>query len=177
VGAQQRNAEEVIPASRHRNYLQSALYVIIVGVLAAVLLERLLTYAEAAEKAAMEATVNRMQSALYVRLAHLALRGEYGQIDAMATQSPFATAHARSANYLGEFNGLPADTEGGNWLFDRTRRELVYVPKLKRYLTSEPEGGAIYSIRYRVEVLKASKYTYTGVALRPMEDFRWDPVP
>lgn len=167
----------MIPASRQRNYLQSALYVIIAGVLAAVLLERLLTYAEAAEKAAMEATVSRLHAGLYVRMAYLAMRGEYEQIDALAAQSPFAATDAKSPNYLGEFDGLPADSEGGKWLFDRTRRELVYVPKLSRFLEGGASGGSTSSIRYRVEVLRAAKHGYTGVVLRPAQDIRWNPLP
>ena len=167
----------MIPASRQRNYLQSALYVIIAGVLAAVLLERLLTYAEAAEKAAMEATVSRLHAGLYVRMAYLALRGEYEKIDVLAAQSPFAATEAKPSNYLGEFDGLPADSEGGNWLFDRSRRELVYVPKLSRFLESGTRSGSTPSIRYRVEVLRAASRAYTGVVLRPAEDTRWNPLP
>ena len=72
----------MITANR-RNYRQSALYVAIVGVLAAVLLERLLTYAEAAEKAAMEVTISNLQGALYARLAYHALRGEAASIESL----------------------------------------------------------------------------------------------
>lgn len=167
----------MIPASRQRNYLQSALYVIIVGVLAAVLLERLLTYAEAAEKAAMEATVSRLHAGLYFRLAMHALRAEYDEMDALAVKSPFATSEARASNYLGEFDGVPGNAEGGNWLYDRSRHELVYVPNLKRYLEIGSDGGSASSIRFRVEVLRTSKEAYTGVALRPVAAFRWNPVP
>lgn len=166
----------MIPASRQRNHLQSALYVIIAGVLAAVLLERLLTYAEAAEKATMEITISRLHSALYVRVAYHALRGESSEIEALAAQSPF-DASDQSTNYLGEFDGLPAGAEGGNWLFDRSRRELVYVPKLHRYLTAGSGASAQTSIRYRVEILSDSKKTYSGVALRPIGDPRWEPLP
>lgn len=167
----------MIPASRQRNFLQSALYVTIVGVLAAVLLERLLTYAEAAEKAAMEATLSRLHAGLYFRLATHALRGEYGDMDALALKSPFAATEARTSNYLGEFDGVPGDARGGNWLYDRSRHELVYVPNLKRYLEGGSDGRSASSIRFRVEVLRASKYAYTGVALRPVEDFSWNPLP
>jgi hypothetical protein len=160
----------VIPADRQRNYLQSGLYVIIVGVAAAVLLERLLTYAEAAEKAAMEVTLSQLHSALYARAAYLALRGEYETLEALTTQSPFLTAQVRSPNYLGEFDGVPPDPKGGNWLYDRARHELVYVPRLARHLSSPPLP------RYRVEVNKASKYAYTGVALKPIELVRWQPL-
>ena len=165
----------MISASRQRNYLQSVLYVIIAGILAAVLLERLLTYAEAAEKAAMEATLSQLHAGLYARVAFLALRGEYETIDALPRRSPFATAVMQAANYRGEFVGVPAEIEGGNWLYDRLRNELVYVQNLRRHLVADPTDPATPHLRFRLEVQKASKYAYTGVALRPMTAFRWQP--
>lgn len=168
----------MIPANRQRNYLQSALYVAIVGVLAAVLLERLLTYAEVAEKAAMEATVSRLHAALYTKLAYLVLRGEYQAIETLSDQSPFVTADVNSPNYLGEFEGAPSGGgEGGKWYFDRARRELVYVPNLKRYVSSADGEQAPPLMRFRIELKKASKDAYTGVAITPVNDVRWDPAP
>lgn len=167
----------MIPANRQRNYLQSALYVIIAGVAATVLLERLLTYAEAAEKAAMEATLGQLHSALYARVAYLALRGEYATIDALPEQSPFLSAHVKSPNYLGEFDGVPSDAKSGNWLYDRGRHELVYVPRLARHLSSPAAEGSTPLPRYRVEVAKASKYSYTGVSLKLVGAVRWEPFP
>jgi hypothetical protein len=168
----------VIPANRQRNYLQSALYLAIAGVLAAVLLERLLTYAEAAEKAAMEATVSRLNAALYTRVAYLALRGEYQAIEALSEQSPFAAGDMKSSNYLGVFEGAPAGGgEGGKWFYDGVRHELVYAPNLKRYFSGADGESSPALIRYRVELLKASKHAYTGVAIRPVNAVSWDPVP
>jgi hypothetical protein len=167
----------VIPASRQRNYLQSGLYVIIAGIAAAILLERLLAYAEAAEKAAMEATLSRLQSALHTRVAYLVLRGEYEAVDTLSTQSPFVTANMSATNYLGEFVGLPLEIEGGRWLFDRVRRELVYVPNLRRYLHTDLGDQSVPRLRFRLEVLKTSKTAYSGVALRPIGAPRWNPVP
>ena len=88
----------MIDASRQRNFLQSGLYVIIAGILAAVLLERLLTYAEAAEKAAMEATLSQLHAGLYARVAFLALRGEYETIETLPRRSPFLTAVMQAGN-------------------------------------------------------------------------------
>ncbi len=168
----------MIPANRQRNNLQSALYVAIAGVLAAVLLERLLTYAEVAEKAAMEATVSRLRTALYAKVAYLALRGEYQAIESLSEQSPFATGDMKSSNYLGAFDGVPAGGgEGGKWFYDRVRHELVYVPNLTRYFSGVDGEQSPGLIRYRVEVLKASKYAYTGVAIRSVNAVRWDPAP
>jgi len=167
----------VIPASRQRNYLQSALYVVIAGVVATVLLERLLTYAEAAEKVAVEATVSRLSSAMYARLAFLVLRGDIQTVEALEGLSPFRIAHADSPAYLGEFDGAPPNVEGGSWYFDRGRRELVYVPKLTRYLHNADNGSGMASIRFRSEVRKSATNSYSGVALIPVQDWRWDPRP
>lgn len=166
----------MIPASRQRNYLQSGLYVIIVGILATVLLERLLTYAEVAEKAAMEATLARLQSALYTRVAYLTLRGEQEAIEALPTRSPFVSADLRSTNYLGEFVGVPSEAESGNWFFDRLRDELVYLPRLRRYLVV-PEDQLSPHLRFRLQVVRAADTGYTVVSLTPVGVVRWAPVP
>lgn len=166
----------MIPASRQRNYLQSGLYVIIAAIVAAVLLERLLTYAEAAEKAAMEATLSQLHAGLYARVAFLALRGEYETIDALPRRSPFLTAVMQAGNYRGEFVGVPAEIEGGSWLYDRLRNELVYVPNLKRYLVADPDDRAVAHLRFRLDVLRSPTQSLMGVAIRPVTAFRWDPV-
>jgi hypothetical protein len=168
----------VIPASRQRNYLQSALYVVIAGLVATVLLERLLTYAEAAEKASVEATVSRLNSAMYARLALLVLRGEQQVVGALDAESPFRIAHAESPAYLGEFDGPPPGADGGKWYFDRSRRELVYLPNLKRYLHADDDAGiAPESISFRTEVHKSATGAYSGVVLVPARPWRWDPRP
>lgn len=166
----------MISASRQRNYLQSGLYVIIAGILAAVLLERLLTYAEAAEKMAMEATIGQLQAGLYTRVAYHALRGEHGRIEALPRRSPFVTAVMQAPNYLGEFDGVPADPESGSWLYDRVANELVYVPNLKRHLFFRGTEAPPRVLRFRLEVSRSSGHAYAGVALRPVVDFRWDPL-
>ena len=167
----------MIPASRQRNYLQSALYVVIAGVLAALLLDRLLTYAEAMEKAAMEATVSQLTTALYARLALNVLRGDALAVEELETQSPFRTAHADSPAYLGEFDGLPPGAEGGKWYFDSATRELVYLPNLKRNLEGAVMSDSRATLRFRTEVRRTATNAYAGIVLRPVAEWRWEPKP
>ncbi len=167
----------MIPASRQRNYLQSGLYVIIAGILAALLLERLLTYAELAEKSAMEATLSRLHASLYARVALHALKGEHEAIEALPRRNPFVTGALQAANYRGEFVGVPAEIEGGNWLYDRVREELVYVPNLKRHLVADPNDPTVAHLRFRLQVQRSSAQVFTGIAVRSVTQFTWDPRP
>jgi len=165
----------VIPASRQRSYLQSALYVAIAGILAALLLERLLTYAEAVEKAKMEVTLSRLHSGLYAQLALRALKGERNAVERLNTRSPFAVLEWRLPEYLGEFDGVPSDADDGRWLFDRTRNELVYVPRHKRHLRAPSSASPLVVLRFRVELQRGAAGAYSGVTLVPVEPFQWEP--
>ena len=167
----------MILATRQRNYLQSGLYVVIVAIVATGLLERLLTYAEVAEKSAMEMTLSRLESALYTRIALLALQGDHQALDALSTQSPFVTAHMNASNYLGEFVGVPLEIEPGHWLYDRLRHELVYVPSLTRYLHAPADGQSLPHLRFRLEVLKTSTTHYSRVSLSQVGTSSWTPPP
>lgn len=159
--------------SRQRNYLQSGLYVVIVAVLALILIERLLTYAEAYEKARMEMTVSRLHSGLYARLAHLTLSGDAAAAGALQAESPFASVGWRPAEYLGEFDGVPSGELEGRWYFDRLSRELVYRPNLQRYFEAPDPPAA----RFQVELRTDPSGAPSGVRLVPTEPIRWAPVP
>lgn len=166
----------MIPANRKRNYLQSGLYVIIAGICAAILLDRLLDYAEAAEKLAMDSTVSRLQAGLYTRMAYLALKNEHAAIDALPKLSPFVATNATAKNYLGEFEGIPESVATGHWLFDRTRNELVYVPNLRRHLELGEPPPTPPALRFKVQLLRTSQTAYTGVTLQTVNRYRWEPL-
>lgn len=167
----------MIPAHRKRNYLQSGLYAIIAGICAVILLDRLLDYAEAAEKAAMEATLSRLHSGLYTRMAYLALRNEQARIDALSNLSPFVATGATAKNYLGEFDGVPASAASGHWLFDRVRSELVYVPNIRRHLEFGDPQPPPTALRFKVQLLRGGEAGYGGVSLRPVVAYQWQPLP
>lgn len=158
---------------RQRNYLQSGLYVVIAAVLAAVLLERLLTYAEAYEKARMEVTLSRLHAGLYARLAHLVLTGDYAAAKALQRESPFAAIGWRPPAYLGEFDGAPSGEPNGSWYFDRLSRVLVYRPNLKRHFLAPDPPVA----RFQVEMQTGTSGAYSGVRLVPTVPIRWEPEP
>jgi len=125
----------------------------------------------------MLATLGQLQSALYTRVAYLSLRGDHEALESLPAKSPFVAAHMRATNYLGEFVGVPAEAAGGSWLYDRVRKELVYVPNLKRHLVADPRDPLATNLRFRLQLLETSEHSYSGVSLRPVTPYRWDPVP
>lgn len=157
---------------RQRSYLESALYVIIAGALAALLLHRLQQLSEVAEKTAMEATVASLQSALYVRAAKAVL--EKKPIEAWQNRNPVELARAELPNYLGEFDHPDLATlEPGNWLYDRTRRELVYLVRRAHNFS----GGTdpVPAIRFRLQVERTPSGSYSPFLLHAVTPYEWGP--
>ncbi|MGH8737223.1 MAG: hypothetical protein ACREU5_10040 [Burkholderiales bacterium] len=157
-----------------RSYLESALYVIIAGALAALLLYRLQQLSEVAEKTAMEATVARLQSALYVRAAKAVLEGQGIDHGAWADQNPLTLARASLPNYLGEFDAPDLTTlEAGNWLYDRGRHELVYLVRR----ASSFSGGTdpVPAIRFRLGLERGKSGAYSPVLLHLVTPYVWVP--
>lgn len=157
---------------RQRSYLETALYAVIAGVLAALLLYRLLQLSEAAEKSAMEATLAQLQSALYVRAAKAVL--EKKPLEAWQARNPVELARAEPPNYLGEFDHPDLATlEPGNWLYDRTRHELVYLPRRAQDFS----GGrdAVPAIRFRLQLERTPSGAYSPLVLRAVTPYRWRP--
>ena len=157
---------------RQRSYLESALYVIIAGVLAALLLHRLLQLSEVAEKTAMEATVARLQSALYVRAAKAVL--EQRPLGAWQQRNPVELARAELPNYLGEFDHPDLATlEPGNWLYDRGRHELIYLVRRAQNFS----GGTdpVPAIRFRLQVERTPSGTYSPYLLHAATPYEWGP--
>ena len=68
--------------------IELVVVVCIIGVLGAVLLDRLRFYQEAAEKAAMEYNVGALKSALQLRVAAMLVRGEERNIESLANANP-----------------------------------------------------------------------------------------
>jgi hypothetical protein len=131
--------------------LEMALYAAVVAVVLALFLERLLTYMELAERTVMEITVSRVNSALDVRRAYDMLAARAASDPASLSRNPFELAGMSPGNFHGEMDSPSlADLERGNWVFDRARRELIYLPRLRRGLdTADPDGAIHFKLEPR----------------------------
>ena len=159
---------------RQRSHLETALYAVIVGVLAALLLHRLLQLSAVAEKSAVEATVARLQSALYARAAKAVL--EHKPLRDWEDGNPIVLAHALLPNYLGEFDHPDlASLEPGNWLYDRGRHELVYL--VRRAQDFSGGSDPVPAIRFRLRLERNAPGASLPILLHPVSHYRWDPAP
>ena len=158
--------------------LELAIVVAIVAVLITVALDRLLRYAELAERAAMEQSISAMKSALGLRFAGLYLRGQVKTIQALSEENPMDWLAERPPGYLGELWQPPLATlERPSWYFDRANKQLVYVPLRTRYLLPPKQNDP--RISYRVIVDFGPGPGSGGAAelrrlgIEPAEPYNW----
>lgn len=161
---------------RRFNRLELAAIGLILCVVVYAMLSRVLLYFEMAEKAAMTVTVLNLQRGLAVRMV---LGTDYRggtPAERLLTENPFEIAQAVPPNYLGGFDALDTvderDLPRGSWLYDRDRREIVYLPRLSSRLSVGGASPAAPRIRFRVE-LGSGKARIPRVV--PAVPYRWEP--
>jgi hypothetical protein len=109
----------------------------VISLIAALLLDRLLSYQEYAERAAMELTVVNMRSGLRLHVADLMTQGRLHEVGKLINENPVRWLETPPPNYLGELaHPVPKTLPQGNWYFDTTTRELVYLPNDNRFSTA-----------------------------------------
>jgi general secretion pathway protein G len=150
--------------------------IVIIGVLAAVLLNRLAYYQEMAEKAAMESTVRTIRTGLQIRLAELIIANRQAEAAALEAEDPIRWLDARPANYGGAYG---ESTERGKWYFDAPGRQLVYIVNNGDRLHLDAVGG-VKQIRFRARLQKdpmqfggVTVESVTGITLTPVSSYRW----
>lgn len=162
--------------------LEFALMASVLGVLVFVLLGRMTYYQEWVEKANMEYTAATLKSALRMELSTLMVEGRMREIPAMERQNPMTWLEQKPANYLGEFDGAPPDTQPRDgWYYDKSTRVLVYRVNRGRYFVSDSRGQR--EVRFRVMAiydkspadmnLGASPMPPSGIKLLLIEAYKW----
>src|SRR3954452_5951503 len=158
--------------------LELMVAIALIGVFASVLLDRLLYYQEeVAEKAAMEYTVNLLKLGLQIRIGDLMAQNQVVDFVAVARENPVTWLDAPLPDYRGGVVAarnprMPAHS----WYYDRTQRELVYVPALNRYLQTYAQDRS--RVHFRVKVVRpegsaAPDDLVLGLQLAAAEPYRW----
>lgn len=160
--------------------LELLIVLALIGIVAAVLLERLTRYQEYAEKTVMEATVVNMRSGLRVRVAELMIGGRMAQMGGLLQENPISWLAAPPANYGGLLHRPDRQPPlPGHWYFDAARQQLVYFPQHQRFF--QPATGNPIEVRWQVMArTSAAGLTRTpagpveGVSLVLLMSYSWN---
>ncbi len=155
--------------------IELIIVVCIVALCAALLLDRLRFYQEAAEKAVMEYTVATLKSALQLQVAALLVRGEEKKIGALARANPVDWLMEPPTGYRGEFRAPQPAVPPGSWYFDATRSELVYVPNIDAHLERLADGSKRLRFRVRLsfEDPDSEGRRFAAMGVEPVTPYTW----
>jgi hypothetical protein len=154
-----------------------AVCIALIAVFAGLLLERLLYYQEAAEKAVMELEANTLKLALQVHVGDLIARNQAVDYPQLARENPVAWMDRPPVGYRGEFDGdVSSQLPKGSWYFDRASAEVVYVVNLDRNFGPGSVGRT--RVRWRVKLVRpegvaAKDSVAIGMRLVPVEPYHW----
>ena len=156
--------------------------VTLVAVLTAIILDRVLSYQEQAEKTAVGQVIAAVRSGLQLQFAGLLVRGERRKLVAFARQNPLSVLSELPKDFGGPMPASVQDLEPGLWYYDARNRELVYCPILDSRLSVEgitPPAKKI--LRFRVELMGDTPgqtvtdgAKATGIRLSSVTPYQWD---
>jgi general secretion pathway protein G len=167
-------------ATRHRrgrsrgfSLLELFLVIAVIGLLAAVAIERFLYYQERAEKITMESTLVMVRMGLQLRLADLIIANRQNKAEELTRENPMRWLEPRPANYAGDYVSPPKQ---GEWYYAADAHALVYAPSSNTNL--EMEQGGAKELRFRVVIqYETSAVTRgpvpIGVSLEAVSKYKW----
>ena len=124
----------------------------VIGIFAAILLNRLAYYQERAEKANMELVISSVKSALRMRLANMMIRGHATRYGDLADDNPMDWLEQVPGNYRGHLAPSWRQEElQGNWFFDPASRTLVYWVKHGEHF--RPDSSNQKKVRIEVNLI------------------------
>lgn len=115
----------------------------LISIFAAILLDRLAFYQEAAEKAKMEYTISILKSALRMQMATMLTEGRAGDYAALARRNPMDWLEEQSAgsDYVSVAAGSTITKKmAGQWQYDAENRTLTYWPARDEHLQMDASG-------------------------------------
>lgn len=161
--------------------LEFAISVAIFGVLAAVLLERLIYVQESAEKVHMEATASALRSALFLKIAEHMNAGKSIDYEKLAQENPMDWLERKPPNYAGAFTRPPYPPPEGSWYFDKTVHILTYQVNLGRHF--QPDALGLKQVQFYLKLqygesppagdIGDSPIPASGIKLVAIQPYRW----
>ncbi len=162
--------------------LELVIVIVIIGVLAGFLLDRVLPLVGQAERVAFQQVRAQVQSALLLEAAERIARGESASLGELAGTNPMSLLLLPPGNYLGErSHPRISDLPRAAWYFDSRDSRLVYRPGRQANVeTSDGPDNRIelaVSFAYRDRDgdgrFQPSVDHFDGLRLAPVYPFRW----
>jgi hypothetical protein len=147
--------------------LEAGLYSALIGIAITFFAWQMLDYMEIAERAAMNATLSNVSSALNTRAAQ-ELFGSRRPAADWTRGNPFEIARVIAPNYVGRIDAAGVGSlPSASWAFDETRGELIYTPRLHFNLRG---GDPQQVLRFRLMPSPRG----IGYVLEPTAAYRWE---
>ena len=160
---------------RGASLLEFAIAVFVVGILTAVLLNRIAYYQEQAEQAAVNATLSNLRFSLEMKVANRKLSRTNDDLTVLTEENPLNLLKIKPANYAGElFSPTDKDIGPGNWCFDRTDKSLIYLLNYAESFRDAPSKRLKFKVKLQRLPHSPAKPSGTpetiGVALEQVKD-------
>ena len=162
--------------------IELVVVVVIVGILVAVVLDRLLPLIGRAERAAFLQTQADLQSALLLEAAERITSGESARLAELAAGNPMRLFLRPPLNYVGPLGPDDADeVPGASWYFDERDGLLAY--RVGWHTRFDPLGAAKDRVEFRVAFVfedrdgdakfDPTRDRFGGLRLEPTHAYRW----
>ena len=151
----------------------------LISILGVVALDRYYKLLVDVERTTMEYNLGVMRSAISMQFAKYFVTGDRKGIESLINSNPMQLLAERPGNYLGEKNGFQIEEiEKGNWFYDRTTNNLIYLVRNQLYFESNMEdfSGARFKIFpvYSDKQSKGKPGQYlSGLRLTSLEEYYW----
>jgi general secretion pathway protein G len=147
---------------------------LLIGIIAAVLLDRLAYTEELAEKTAMESMLQQLQSGLRIKAAELMIGMRYDELARLDRVDPFALLEGGPGSSAGEDGRGGSAFRPGSWRYDGAAGEVQYVPSARRHLLVSGGAGKDGALRFRSRLVRSGPGGgIVTVVLEPVTRYRW----
>ncbi|HYW92156.1 MAG TPA: hypothetical protein VFA95_06830 [Gammaproteobacteria bacterium] len=166
---------------RQRRMLEFALVVIVIGLVVAVLIDRVQKVMVEAERASVVEVVGQLRAALGMQVAKLVAEGDTRRLARLQGGNPMQLMARPPASYAGTVTGPDSNLKPGHWYYDPKTHALRY--RVRRPDVFVTPAKPADEIRYRVVLVYRDSNgngRYDGppdqayrVELKPENAYHW----